>query len=196
MPWKGFCLPKSVYCCSLIPYERFPKMPVTCLNVIIWEKKKVIIPFLITQWWIMNFDCLFLFFFFYTVSYKQWCPLYPLTELGLNVKYCCNCMTEILMIKLSFDSMRDVAGEAYCMGNISSQINEFSRPFWNFYYSYSQIKHGAEVTFSSWHCVLWNPKRMLSSLTVQARGGGQMPTWHRSPFPPSFCKDGCSWCVP
>lgn len=171
-------------------------MPVTCLNVIIWEKKKVIIPFLITQWWIMNFDCLFLFFFFYTVSYKQWCPLYPLTELGLNVKYCCNCMTEILMIKLSFDSMRDVAGEAYCMGNISSQINEFSRPFWNFYYSYSQIKHGAEVTFSSWHCVLWNPKRMLSSLTVQARGGGQMPTWHRSPFPPSFCKDGCSWCVP
>lgn len=80
------------------------------------------------------------------------------------------------------------------MGNIiSSQINEFSRPFWNFCYSYSQIKHRVEVTFSSWRYVLWNPERMLSSLTIQARGGGQMPTWHRSPLTPSFCKDGCSW---
>lgn len=98
------CLEKASVFSSLCTavcwfHMKFPKMPVTCLDVIVWGKKKVIIPFLITRCWIMNF--VFFFFFFYAVSYKQWFSPYPFTELGLNVKDCCNCMTEILIIKLS-----------------------------------------------------------------------------------------------
>lgn len=52
--------------------------------------------------------CLFLF----KLSYKTMAHPTPSIELGLNGKYCCDFMTEILIIKLSFDAMRDAAGEA------------------------------------------------------------------------------------
>lgn len=56
----------------------------------------------------MNFGCLFLF----KLSYEAMAHPIPSIELGLNGKYCCDFMTEIPITKLSFNAMRDVAGEA------------------------------------------------------------------------------------
>lgn len=80
------------------------------------------------------------------------------------------------------------------MGSIiSSQINKFARPLWSFCCRSntnlsSCFSHGGVCSEAS--------KWMLSGLTFQGRGEQWMPTWHHSPFSPSYCngwlQPGCA----